>query len=614
MAQRSRGAALQVGIACAAITLLVPASVVPDAASGRQAPQVPGTFHTHITLVPVDVRVLDGDGKPITDLTQADFTILEDGVRQDIRHFSRHRFTPEAPSPGRKPALRGIPTLELAPQNHRTFLIVLGNGRLQEPSRGLDATIRFVRDRLLPQDQVAVLAFNRATDFTTDHARVGRVLERFRDGHERIQSLLAQYFGPLADGTPALAAIYGTKDIPPKIQRLVDEVFEGPETPVSRQLPPGPVPDAGRIEEDARRTMRAGADLALRGQRTELDSPPGLPAPAAHPQPESDGGNPFPDVPFGAYVANYVATMQDLENLYAGIQYMRYLEGEKHLIFVSEQGLFLPRLEDDRSLAAVSNDARVVIDTIQTGGLWGGPIPSSHRTPPPIPGPSFSHTFAMGTMKTISELTGGLSSIYKYADPAVDRIDETTLSGYLLGYYPSNSNWDGGYRKIVVKVNRPGVTVLFRHGYYGREVLVPFDREAFLSYSRIASAGAYDGEVHDLRVTLKASYLKSGGGAKPGVFAEVQIDLARVGFDEAGARRVGMLDIAVYCADAKEKLVGESWQTMDLNLQEETYRRLMEVGVTYTALVAVKSRPSYVKAIVYDRRSDLVGSAIRKLW
>ncbi len=36
----------------------------------------------------------------------------------------------------------------------RTFLIVLGRGRLQGPARGLDAAIAFVRENLLPQDLV----------------------------------------------------------------------------------------------------------------------------------------------------------------------------------------------------------------------------------------------------------------------------------------------------------------------------------------------------------------------------------------------------------------------------------------------------------------------------
>ena len=38
-------------------------------------------------------------------------------------------------------------------------------------------------------------------------------------------------------------------------------------------------------------------------------------------------------------------------------------------MFVSEGGLFLPRLENDYSIAALASDGRVVIDILQTGGV-----------------------------------------------------------------------------------------------------------------------------------------------------------------------------------------------------------------------------------------------------
>ena len=75
------------------------------------------------------------------------------------------------------------------------------------------------------------------------------------------------------------------------------------------------------------------------------------------------------DTTFDEYARQSAQTSQDLGNIYAGINYLKHLDGEKHLVFVSEGGLFLPRLDNDHSIAALASDARVVIDTLMTGGV-----------------------------------------------------------------------------------------------------------------------------------------------------------------------------------------------------------------------------------------------------
>src|SRR5207249_2985249 len=67
----------------------------PSSNSVPQAPQPsPGetqghSFRAGIDLVSLNVTVVDGPGRYVTDLGVADFNVFEDGVKQDVTYFSR---------------------------------------------------------------------------------------------------------------------------------------------------------------------------------------------------------------------------------------------------------------------------------------------------------------------------------------------------------------------------------------------------------------------------------------------------------------------------------------------------------------------------------------------
>jgi VWFA-related protein len=186
----------------------------------------PQRFRARVVLVPLDVRVLDRDNQPIVDLGPADFTILEDGVPQEIVHFStlgvqRQPVTSPVADTLVHPELEGVSSAG------RTFLIVLGRGRLQHPAKGLDGVIDFVRAQLHPGDRVAVLAYNRVTEATTDHPAVVRFLDRYRERHERIEGML--------DGDRRRAS--GGRGVSPKTSEAVESLFDAPGLPQVRSLP-----------------------------------------------------------------------------------------------------------------------------------------------------------------------------------------------------------------------------------------------------------------------------------------------------------------------------------------------------------------------------------------
>lgn len=568
-----------------------PAHAARQQTAGQQ--QVPGAIRSRVTLVPLDVRVLDRNGRPVTDLTQDDFTVLEDGVPQKIGHFSFQQLEAEAPGPARPP-LRKALDATVEEQRHRTFLIVMGRGRLHGWAGGYTAAIKFVREQLLPQDKVAVAAWNRATDFSTDHARLATLLERLRDKHNGLELRIG-----LAQS--GLAARFGSKTLPPELQAQVDTLFDD-EGLRPRELAAVRIRDEEGYNNAMRRQFEAHMDRLL-----------GVPGGATDPRLDD----------FFAIAALGQST---LATLYSSIEYLKYFDGEKHLVLVNEGGIYLPRAEDDEGLAATASNARVAVHTILTGGPpvtygainmadggYGAMDIGMRRSPSDVAaysgGPASRHAglFAVGTMRTFATRSGGYFSITERAQKAFDRIDTATRSQYVLGYYPAEGAWDGGYRKIQVKVNRPGVTVTSRRGYFANDQLVPFDRRQFLTHSRMATAGESVQPLDDIRMTITARV--EGGEA----VIEGTIDPSRLAMAPVDGVRAGELDLAIFVGDRDEDIVGEKWQKISIALGDAPYRRAVEGGIPFTVRVPVKAAPRFVKAIVYDYAADLVGTATARI-
>jgi len=70
-------------------------------------------------------------------------------------------------------------------------------------------------------------------------------------------------------------------------------------------------------------------------------------------------------------------------------------------------------------------------------------------------------------IKGLSTSTGGFAvTDTNDPGPGIAQIIRENSSYYLLGYQPTNRRAAGAFRKIQVRVNRPGVTVRSRNGYY----------------------------------------------------------------------------------------------------------------------------------------------------
>ena len=543
-------------------------------------PAAPPQFRGGVLVVPVDVRVVDRQGNPVTDLKESDFVILENGKPQPLKHFSTIDLS--VPSAARPLVDPETPGTLLESPTRRVFLLVLGRGRLQPPAKGADAAIAFIKKNVLPQDYVAVIAWGRATSFTTDHAKTVGVLERFKAGHEKIEQDLRHYFS-------GLTALYAGPELPPYIQKQVQAVFEEPGATMTTGQPT--LTASGAREELAIRSNLLTNELrAAGGGGGNMITPIGEDA-------ESVRSRTGMDLTFDEFVGLNRQAQQDVANLYAGIAYMRHLAGEKHLVFLTERGTYLPSADDDRSLASQAADARVALHVMHTGGtLISG-------------GGGFTQT-----SRRVAQMTGGQFSSTTMGSRFMEQLDRSTRFQYLLGYSPADPSLDGKFRNIEVRVNRRDVRVFNRQGYFARNTPIGLTPALILAQSRIASAVMVPGIVKDIEVTVSASMPAGAKGPTP-VTLTIIVKPGRLHTEPASdpALTRVVVEVAMFATDARNTIVGQSWRTVTADMAGDAFARFRTNGLQLTGTLQASALPRNIKVVVYDPRGDLLGTAVTVL-
>jgi VWFA-related protein len=162
----------------AALSLALPVLAVglgPAAAQEQQPPRT--TFKSNVDLVPVDVNVVDKNGRPVTDLTAGDFTLAVDGKPRRIasaQFISVDRAIDDTPAKPREYVSNA------GAQSGRLVMIAIDSGNIGA-GRGklaIDAARRFV-GTLNRNDRVALVTLPGAgpqLEFTSNHAIVQNLL------------------------------------------------------------------------------------------------------------------------------------------------------------------------------------------------------------------------------------------------------------------------------------------------------------------------------------------------------------------------------------------------------------------------------------------------------
>jgi VWFA-related protein len=537
----------QMAAALLAATLLFSSVAAQTPAQQPQSSKEnPGLYKMRIEseLVLVNVVARDKQGKPITDLKQSDFTLLEDGKPQRIASFDFENLDTKPLSASAGPAqqttngpvtpAKPILTAKDADQalsNKRVIVLFfdLSSMAPDETERAMQAARKYVQTKMTSADLIAIVTLASSLrldqDFTGDQAQLLRVLNRF--SHSEGQG-----------------------------------------------MDNGSTGDADGIEESGN---------AYTPDETEY---------------------------------NQFNTDRKLQALQSISQMLGKFNQKKSLIYFSS-GVTQTGIENQAALRGAINTAvkaNVAIYTLDARGLeaqppGGSAATASLRGTAMYSGAAVQNSLdanfaSQETLTTLSGDTGGKAFLdTNDLGQVFDRVQKDTSAYYVLGYKSSSPLRDGKYRRIQVKVNRPGLNLEFRKGYYAPKDFQHFNTED--KQQQMEDELNSELPNTDVAVYMAASYFRMDD-RRFYVPVALVVPGSQIPFTKGGDKDKASLDILGEVLDELKRPVGSVRETVKLSL--DAAQEVRRKNVQYSTGFMLMTGKYHFKFVVRENQSGRLGS------
>ena len=315
---------------------------------------------------------------------------------------------------------------------------------------------------------------------------------------------------------------------------------------------------------------------------------------------------------------NDLNTDRELFALRAVSKSLEKINEKKSLLYFSG-GISRDGIENQASLRAAINAAvraNLAIYSVDTRGLQaisplGDASTGSLRGTGAYNGGALTNNMnanfaSQEVMGTLSSDTGG-KAFFDSNDfaPAFAQVQRDTSAYYAVGFHSSNPLRDGKFRKLTIKVNRPGVKIEYRPGYYapadfkhsGRE-----DRERELQ-EQLAS----DLPATDMAVYMDAMYFRLDENR---FFVPVSLIVpgSQIPFVKGGDKDKATLDIIGSVIDEGKREIGHARETVKLNLDPSLQAR--QKNIQYTTSFDLPPGKYQMKFVVRENQTGSMGSFV----
>ncbi|HYP51326.1 MAG TPA: VWA domain-containing protein [Pyrinomonadaceae bacterium] len=525
-------------------------------------------------LVQVDAVVTDKDGNQVTNLTAADFELLQDGKPQKITNFSYvNTAAPNQPtvaSSGRdnKNAVQ-TPPVRVRPQNAgRLITFIVDDGNCTASHLGMvasqEALVKFVNEQMLPNDLVAIYRTRAGTSvfqqYTSDKEQLLRVARKIR------------WYPP----TGSCASSSG-------------DFYEAAKSNTVSKITSEGIKSAQVESPEDRRIRESGEDFTRNNQ--------------------------------------VVGTIGVLRYVVNGLQKV----GGRKVVFLLSDGIpfrarngqMLSALDALRDLTDQANRSAVVFNTIDVRGIFNSSnieardevstigendVNASDRV---IASRSAEDFNRQDGLSVLAHETGG--RLYRNSnalDVPVRRALSLEKGYYLVAYEPDDETFKGKkFHNIEIRVKRPELRVLSRTGFIGKT------ETETRAKPRSGDSELYEAIIAPLPRAGLNLQLTAFFGNTPTegnfVRALVHLDGNEITFvDDANNFKKAVFDVVGVTLDEKNEVVDEFTRTHTFKIDAAAIPLIKRNGLIYTTDVPVKKAGTYnFRVAVRDAANRMLGTA-----
>jgi VWFA-related protein len=315
---------------------------------------------------------------------------------------------------------------------------------------------------------------------------------------------------------------------------------------------------------------------------------------------------------------NQFNTDRKLQALQSVCQVLSSFNQKKSLIYFSS-GMTQTGIENEAALRAAINTAvrsNVAIYTMDARGLEAMP-PGGSASTGSLRGNvmytgaavqnQYDKNFAsQETLVTLAGDTGGKAFLdTNDLGQVFDRVQKDTSIYYVLGYKSNNPMRDGGYRHIQVKVNRPGLKLEFRRGYYAPKDFKHFNTED--KEQQLAEELNSDLSSTDVAVYMAAAYFRMDEG-RFYIPVSLVVPGSQIPFTKGGDqdKAKATLDVIGRVQDELKRPVSSVRETVKLAL--DAAQEVQRKNVQYTTGFILPTGKYHFKFVVRENEGGKIGS------